>query len=189
MKIPRRNSKIGQYLYASGVLETQDEGLIRATIKEYWQRYDRERKKKKRAFKREYSVTFKKQEAQALRFVARTAGMSIPEYIRGIVRSNLSEMPFIPHTQTVRHIEQILVYYKNKINEIAKKDNRSFFGIKDYDVLTHTIKNLQTEIIDAFKQTQTVQEIIKVTISNNPLFIQTLQQIMQSYNDSKKFDP
>lgn len=188
MRKPRRNTKLWLYLYQSGVLNSNDETLIKQKAKEYWKDYDRNRKKRKRASKREYTITFKQEEIKALKFTAHTVGMSIPEYIRQLTRTNILSVPFVAHAQTIKHIEQILIHCKNKINDIAKKETtKNWLGKNNnYDTLTTTIEQIQTTITDAFKQTPTLQEVIRTTISNNPMFIQTIQQIIQSYNDSQK---
>lgn len=187
MRKIRRNTKLWLYLYQSGILASNDETLIKQKVSEYWKLYDKERKKRKRAIKTEYTISFTKKEVKALKYIALNLGFTIPEYIKQLVYTNIKTHPFTPYAQSIKHIEQLLIHYKNKINEIAKKEVKNFLGInKNYDVLTDLITQIQTTLADTLKQTPTLQETIKTALNNNPMFIQTLQHLMQSYNDTQK---
>jgi len=187
MRKIRRNTKLWLYLYQSGVLASNNETLIKQKVHEYWKLYDKERKKRKRAIKTEFTISFTKEEVKALKYVALNVGLTIPDYIKQLVYTNIKTHPFTPYAQTIKHIEQLLIHYKNKINDIAKKEVKNFLGMsKNYDLLTAAITEIQTTIAQTLTQTPTLQETIKTALMNNPLFIQTLRQLMQSYNDTQK---
>lgn len=148
MQSPKRNSKLWIYLSESGVLNTGDEALIKAKRLEYYRIYDKELKLKKRKFeKRSFTISFPTIEIQHIRSRAKQYHSEIPDYIKLLVKADLTNTYVIENTLTYKEILQILQYYKNAIKDIEDKDVKNWLGSnKNYDTLVKNIQALEDKI-------------------------------------------
>ncbi len=149
MRSTNRNSKLWIYLNQSGVLDTEDETVIKEKIKEYYRIYDKELKKQKRNIdKRNFTISFPTIEIQHIRNRAKQYNSDIPTYIKVLVKADLTNTTFIENTLTYKEILQALQYYKNAVKDIEEKDVKNWLGSnKNYDALVKIIQSLENKII------------------------------------------
>lgn len=148
MKIPKKNSKLGIYLYESGAIETGDESIIKAKIKEYYRTYDKEIKQKKRKTeKRNFTISFPMSDIQHIRRRAKQYSYEITEYIKLLVKADITNTSVTENTVTYKEILQLLQYYKNAVKDIEEKEVKSWLGVnKNYEALANIINTLETDI-------------------------------------------
>jgi len=74
----RRTNHLRQYLSDTGVLESEDEELIRAVKAAYWRNYHKQYKREKRSREQEYSIALDKGEKNVLEQEAGRHKESLP---------------------------------------------------------------------------------------------------------------
>ncbi|MDB5227827.1 MAG: hypothetical protein JWN78_2020 [Bacteroidota bacterium] len=187
MRTLKRNSKIRNYLFQTGALETRDETIIKKAKQQYWREYDKQLKRSKRNAKRTFTVSFQIQELDRLRSQAKYNGINIPEYIKQAVKADISNTYVIPHAHILRHIQQLLINCKQQLKTIADKDAKNWLGInKNYDATLTIIDQLGKTITTSFTQAPKISTLIEEQIEKNPEYIQELHTIINHYNDRQK---
>lgn len=136
MKYPKRNTKLWIYLYQNGILESKDEDVIKQAIKDYYKKYDRDLKKQiRKVEKRNFSISFPTSQINHIRKRAKEYNVTIVDYIKLLVKADLTGTSPFEHTLTYKEILQLLQHYKNAIDAIESKESNKWFGNNNYDEL------------------------------------------------------
>jgi hypothetical protein len=116
--------------------------------------YDLALKQKKRKIeKRTFSISFVPSDIQHICKRAKQRQVEIIDYIKILVKADITDTSFIENTMTFKQILQILQYYKNAVKEIEEKDVKNWIGSnKNYEALTATLTALETSIRNLVKQ-------------------------------------
>lgn len=136
MKYPKRNTKLWIYLYQTGFLESKDEAVIKQAIKDYYKKYDRDLKQRKRKIEqREFTISFSTQLINHIRKRAKEYNVTVIDYLKILANADLSCTSPLEHTLTYKEILQVLQQYKNSIDAIESKESNKWFGNNNYDEL------------------------------------------------------
>lgn len=187
MRTPKRNSKIRNYLFQTGALETRDETIIKKVKQQYWREYDKNKKRDRRKAKRTFTVSFQIQKLDKLRSQAKYNGTNIPEYIKQAVKADISNTYVIPHAHILRHIQQLLINCKQQLKTIADKDAKNWLGMnKNYDATLTIIEQLEKTITTSFTEAPKLRMLIEQQLEKHPEYIDELHNIVKHYNDRQK---
>src|ERR1043165_6327503 len=93
-----RNSKLWEYLDASGILEKGSDEEIEAVKRTYWKKYFFEYKKKQRNSKPEYSVYFSKEngEHQTIEHAAKQHHLTVTAFIHSAALAYIRQTYIVP---------------------------------------------------------------------------------------------
>lgn len=143
MKYPKPNTKLYSYLQQLGVLESKDETIIQQAVKDYYRKYDRELKNRKRIIeKRNFSISFSTQQINHIRKRAKEYNITIVDYLKLLVKADLSGSSPLEHTLTYKEILQLLQQYKNTIEAIEVKESNRWFNTSNYDELKKLLQHI-----------------------------------------------
>ena len=143
----RQASKIWIYLNSLNI-DMSDKTTVEQARKEYYRKYDRELKVRKRTIeKREFMISFPKIEIQHLRKRAKIHNASMPMYLKYLVKSDLLDVHILEVMPVYREILQLLQKYFNAIEEIELKESKRWFGNNDYEELRRILNSIKNEIL------------------------------------------
>jgi len=89
----RRTKPLRQYLSDTGVLESEDEELIRAVKGAYWRNYHKQYKREKRSREQEYSIAWTK--ARRMSWSRRRKAQGKPYPVHQIVRMGIRAQSYL----------------------------------------------------------------------------------------------
>lgn len=152
MKYPKRNTKLWIYLYQNGILDSKDETVIKQATKDYYRKYDRELKKRKRKIEqRQFSISFSIMQINHVRKRAKEYNVKVIDYLKLLVKADLSSTSPLEHTLTYKEILQVLQQYKNSIDAIESKESNKWFGNNNYDELKKLLQYI-LEMVEVKKR-------------------------------------
>lgn len=183
MRATKNKSKIKDYLYQTGALDTNDPVVIEHAKKLYWRNYDNQKKREKRNAKRTYIVSFQNEELSRIKHQVKNYGYTtIPNYIKYVVSNDLANDTIIPNMVIIGQIRQLLSHYKNLIAQIAEKDTKSIFGNKNYDVLEQHITNIERTINVYIYYTPSLKQLIQQQLAKHPDYLHELKTMIANYD-------
>lgn len=183
MRATKNNSKIKDYLYQTGALETNDPIVIEHAKKLYWRNYDNQKKQEKRKANRTYIVSFQKDELSRLKHQAKNYGYTtIPNYIKYVVANDLANDLLMPNMVIIGQIRQLLSHYKNLIAQIAEKDTKSIFGNKNYETLERHITTIEQSINEYIHYTPSLKQLIEQQLTKYPDYLHELKTMIANYD-------
>lgn len=182
MKAVKRNSGLFDYLDSLGRLDaTGDE--LRALKAAYRREYMKAYKRSERVRNRHYTLTFKRSETEVIKKASREHGMSENSFIKAAVTGYLKTSYVVKDRIVLDSIFQTLLKFQSTINQVRDRDKGGWFKAdKDYDSLVMSLQVIKQRVTEAFATPPLLQDEIKKALANNPNFLQTLKDIVQTYD-------
>jgi hypothetical protein len=129
------------------VLDSGNETLIQNAIISYRRQYDRDQKRKKRVLeKRNFNISFPKNDMPVIRKQAKAYQTSIIGYIKLLVKADITKASPIQNTLVYNEILQILQYYKTTIEISQDRNEYSWLKDNNYEILKTTLHRIESEI-------------------------------------------
>ena len=146
MKI-KRNTKLYNHLYQTGILESGDDQLIKDTIKSYYRNLDKELQNRKRKIEcRQFSISFPVQQINHVRKRAKDYGLSVVDYLKALVKSDLSNSSPLEQTLLYKEVLQLLQHYKNTLDALEANESKRLFGNNNYNNSRKILESIQSQI-------------------------------------------
>lgn len=162
----KRNSKLWEYLEASGVLEKGSDEEIKAVRRAYWKNYWFEYKQKQRKGKPEFSVYFSKTNGdyETVERAARKHSLTITGFIHSATLSYIRQTYIVPDKLQVAKLEQLLADCLNEIKTIIKPKER-YFWERDQrlELIERRIEKLEVQIDALFRNPTLYDSENKIT--------------------------
>lgn len=162
-----------------------NEEKIQEARKTYWRIYDREYKRRKRTKeKREFRVSFDRDEVAIVRAAATAKGLKPAEYIREATRADIRKASVTPHPYLLKEVQQLLLRANNDIQLLKERDTKGWLGAnRDYDRLERIVAGVEAYVVGLFREPLLLREGIEQTLRANPNYIHTLRDIIHRYGD------
>ncbi|MBS1595805.1 MAG: hypothetical protein JST90_15945 [Bacteroidetes bacterium] len=184
MRKTKQTSSVWAYLTKLEGYDHFTEDEVKIAKQTYWKYYDKRRQAKKRKEKREIVLIFPASDIKIIRATAKTLGYSIHEYARACIKAEISQATVIPHPAQVAEVMQILRQCFNQLESIKQKDGKSWLRISRTSENVETVLNeIQISIASAFRQPQSLKQLIEEAIQRNPETILLLQSILKEYGN------
>lgn len=152
MKYPKRNSKLWIYLDQNGILDSKEEAVLQQAIIDYYRKYNRDLKKRiRKVEKRNFSISFPTSQINHIRKRAKEYNVTVVDYLKLIVKADLSKSSPLEQTTVYMETLQILQHYKTTIDAIEAKEINKWFGNTHYDELKKALQNI-VELVEIKKK-------------------------------------
>ncbi len=176
-KVPR-NSKMWDFLNASGVLVNGTDEQIKSAKKQYRKNYLLEYKRKQRSNSPEFGVYFSKENGE-FKMVQRSAmehKKTIPGFIKASVLAYINKAYIVPDRDQVAKLEELLANCFNEIQAFAKANKTLYW--QQYEDIQKRIEKLEREVAEVLRQPKSIEDFIMESVKHNPELRQSLISLL-----------
>ena len=161
MKRTRKHKgAIWEYLQASGVLENGTDEEIKTAKKAYRKEYYLSYKRNQRANKPEFIVNFSSENGEYARvkMAAERHKMTVTAFIRSSVLAYLQQRFLVPNTLQVAHLEEILSQCLNEIQKLVGAREKYYWAREEkFEAIEKRIEKLEYDIDQVFRNPPLLQ--------------------------------
>ena len=161
MKRTRKHKgAIWDYLEHSGVLENGTDEEIKQAKKAYRKEYYLSYKRNQRANKPEFIVNFSSENGEYARvkMAAERHKMTVTAFIRSSVLAYLQQRFLVPNTLQVAHLEEILSQCLNEIQKLVGAREKYYWAREEkFEAIEKRIEKLEYDIDQVFRNPPLLQ--------------------------------
>lgn len=177
------------YLDASGVLERGIDEEIKQAKKAYRKQYFTLHKRKIRAKRKEYTISFSNENGELLKLVytASKHKMKITSFLKSAVMAYIDKTYVVPDRYQIAEIEQALSQCLNEIQTMVKQKERFNFQQEyKYERIEKRIIQLESDIHTILRNPFTIPELIKKKIAEKPALKDELLTLLNNHDYQNK---
>jgi hypothetical protein len=179
----KKHTSLYDFLDQSGVLECNDESLIKKARAAYWRNYQKQYKREKRSSGMECAIVLDEEERNAFEKRASKHKTSVPSLIKKTALAYLEKYYIAPSEELLQSIEQRLSQIYTDIERLLETRIHNPEGLKQ---ALQSIERIEQKLEDITKHPPNLEEEIKLAIDENPTFQQTLLTILKQYDHQIK---
>ncbi|MBX7226982.1 MAG: hypothetical protein K1X55_13195 [Chitinophagales bacterium] len=142
MKKTRSNSQLYQYLQDHSV-DFSDTEAVALLKKEFYKKYDRTLKQRKRQEHRVITITIPTTLIHHVRARSREQGSTIPTYIKRLMTADCRDTTLFEQTNLYREVILQLQMCSNSLDTLIEKDSTRWFKNTHYDELKKALQNIR----------------------------------------------
>lgn len=116
---PKHTGGIYTFLEASGVLQTNDDALIKQAKRTYWTEYKRKWRLSKRRSGKEFTIFLDGDDLQLIASATKSHVRKLPDFFKAAVLAYITRQYIVPDRMTVNHIRELLSLNYTALQAIA----------------------------------------------------------------------
>lgn len=173
MSKTKKHTGIHEFLEQSGVLESNDESLIKKAREAYWRAYRTEFKRSVRERVREFPVQLTKQETAVIEREAESREISISQFLKKATLAYLQKTFLVIPTPELFAIEQVISKAKDTLQESG------------YTKCLEKVNELEARINNLIFHPQLLEDAIRKALNERPDFKDNLLTILKGYDNQE----
>ena len=145
---PKHTGGIYAFLETSGVLQTNDDVLIKQAKRKYWAEYKRKWRLSKRHSGKEFTIFLDGEDLQLITKATKAHGRKLPDFFKTAVLAYLSKQYIVPDRIAVYQIRELLSLNYTALQAISDS-NKIHWNLSRQ--LLKQIEGLEREILDCLQ--------------------------------------
>jgi hypothetical protein len=177
MATTKNKMNLYQYLDQSGILETNDDALIKKARAAYWKKYQREYKREKRGTEKEYTVRLSKSEESIIEREAAKTDKSITQFIKESSLAYVHKAYVVPKSDEQARIEQLLSHCYDRLNRLNGEHEIAELGPAIKGIL-----EMETMLREWITKPISLEDEIKDAIREKSHYVTTIKKLISEYD-------